>query len=133
MGKKSTAGMTLVEVLLAVAILGVCLLGLMQGLGSCMEVFRASSFVQQAANAMARGEAQFPIVVSSDPEEDLEVRGEEIEDADGWTFTRLCEEDADEDALYVVRTKVSRGRGGPGNEFETVRLLYLPGYGENGQ
>ena len=128
------SGMTLVEVLLAVAILGVCLLGLMQGMGACMAVFRSSAFVQQAANAMARAEAQFPLEVETDPEEDLEVAGEEIEDSDGWLFSRVCEADEDEDEIYVVRSKVARpgGRGGASeSEFETVRLLYLPGFGKD--
>ena len=127
---RARSGMTLVEVLLAVAILGICLTGLMQGMGACMEVFRSSAFVHQAHNALARAEALFPVEVKSDPEEDLAVDSEEIEDAPGWTYSRTCEEDDDEDSLYVLRSRVSRGRGGPGAELELVQLLYLPGYGD---
>ena len=119
------SGMTLVEVILAVFILGVCLLGIMQGMTACMETFRASSFVQQAANVLALGDEAHPAVVENDPVSDLEVAPDSSL-LDGWTWERSCEEDEDEDGLWLVRVKVSKGRGGPGNELEVVSLRYLP-------
>lgn len=118
-------GMTLVEVILAVSILGVCLLGIMQGMTACMEAFHASSFVQQAANVLALGDEAHPAVVENDPVSDLEVAPDSSL-LDGWTWERSCEEDEDEDGLWLVRVKVSKGRGGPGNELEVVSLRYLP-------
>ena len=129
-GIRGSRGMTLLEVLLAVAILGVCMAGIMRGIGACMEVYRSSAFVQRAIGALARAESEWPIIVQSDPEEDLAVSGADI--GDGWTFSRVCEPDDDEDALYVLRSTVTLGSGGPGAQFETVRLMYLPGYGEGG-
>lgn len=119
------SGMTLLEVLLAVFILGTCLLGIMQGMTACMETFRASAFVQQAVNVMALGEEAHPEVVENDPVSDLETPpdGSLLE---GWTWERHCEEDEDEDGLWLVRVKVVKGRGGPGNEMETCHLRYLP-------
>lgn len=118
-------GMTLVEVILAVSILGVCLLGIMQGMTACMEAFHAASFVQQAANVLALGDEAHPAVVENDPVSDLEVAPDSSL-LDGWTWERSCEEDEDEDGLWLVRVKVSKGRGGPGNELEVVSLRYLP-------
>ena len=64
------------------------------------------------------------MVVKTDPEEDLVVSADgNLED--GWTFERTVDEDEDEDGLYVVRTKVVKGRGGPGLEQEFVRLVYF--------
>ncbi len=121
---RSNSGMTLIEVLLATFILGICIVGLMQGLGACVEVFNASAFIHQAANVLNRGEAEYPMIVKTDPEEDLEVSADgNLED--GWTFERTVDEDEDEDGLYVVRTKVVKGRGGPGLEQEFVRLVYF--------
>lgn len=117
------SGMTLLEVLLAVMILGVCTAGLMQGLGSSAEVFRAAQFVRQAGNVLARGDAEHPATVNSDPVEDLEVPPD-AELLDGWTYERVCEEDEDEDGIYVVRTRVTCGGGGPGNEIEFVSFVY---------
>lgn len=121
---RSTSGMTLIEVLMATFILGICIVGLMQGLGACVEVFNASAFIHQAANVLNRGEAEYPMIVKTDPEEDLVVSADgNLEN--GWTFERMVDEDEDEDGLYVVRTKVVKGRGGPGLEQEFIRLVYF--------
>lgn len=124
------SGMTLLEVLLAVFILGTCLLGIMQGMAACMEVFHASVFVQQATNVLALGDEAHPAVVNDDPVSDLEVAPDSSL-LDGWTWERSCEEDEDEDGLWLIRIKVVKGRGGPGNELETVSLRYMPDMGDS--
>lgn len=118
------SGTTLIEVLLATVILGICILGLMQGLSACVEVFNASAFIHEAANVLSRGEAVHPMILESDPEEDYPVDADSSI-VDGWTFERTVDEDEDEDGLYVVRTKVVKGPGGPGMEQEFVRLIYF--------
>lgn len=125
------AGVTLVEVLLAVFILGVCLLGIMQGITACVGVFDASTFVKQASNVLARGDAEHPLVVTNDPEEDLAVAPDGSL-LDGWTYERECLEDEDEDGLYLVRTRVARGHGGEGNEKVYERLVWYSGAGTGG-
>ena len=122
------SGMTLVEVLLAVFILGTCLVGIMGGMTACMEVFRAAGVVRQASNVIARGDAEHPFFVKNDPVDDLEVSpdGSLLE---GWTYERECLEDEDEDGLYLVRTRVARGHGGEGNEKVYERLVWFSGAG----
>ena len=127
-GAPARAGVTLVEVLLAALILGVCLLGIMQGISACAGVFHASVFVRQASNVLARGEAEHPLVVNTDPVEDLAVSADGSL-LDGWTFERECLEDEDEDGLFLVRTKVVHGRGGAGNEKVYERLVWFSGAG----
>ena len=119
------AGLTLVEVMLAVFILAVCSIGLMQGMAASTSVFHAVHFIQQANNVLARGDAAHPMAINEDPVSDLEVPPDD-ELLDGWTYERVSEEDEDEDGLYLVRVKVVQGRGGPGNELEVVSLLYFP-------
>lgn len=120
------SGMTLVEVLLAVFVLGVCLVGIMEGMTACMEVFRAAGVVRQASNVIARGDAEHPFFVKNDPVDDLEVSpdGSLLE---GWTYERTVEEDEDEDGIYVVTVVARKGRGGPGSELAVKRLLHWPG------
>ena len=122
------SGMTLLEVLLAVAILGICLVGLMRGMTVGGAAFRESVFVRQSLNVLARGDAAHPLVVSNDPTEDLEVQPD-AELLEGWTYERECLEDEDEDGLFEVRTRVAQGPGGEGNERTFVRLLYVPDAG----
>lgn len=121
--KTRRGGMTLVEMILATAILAVCVLGLMHGFTAGFEIFRASAFIHEAANVLSRGEAVHPLYIATDPEEDLVVSSDS-DIMDGWVFERSVDEDEDEDGLYVVRTKVYKGRGGPGMEQEYVRLIY---------
>lgn len=121
---RSKSGMTLVEVMMATLILGVGIVALMQGIGACSEVFNASAFIHQAANVLSRGEVEYPLIIKDDPEEDLVVDADGNV-MDGWTFERSVEEDDDEDGLFVVRTKVVKGRGGTGMEMEVLRLVYF--------
>ena len=118
------AGMTLVEVLLAVFVLGVCLVGIMEGMARCMDVFHAAGVVRQAQNVLARGDAEHPLAVKNDPVEDLAVAADSSL-LDGWTYEREVEEDEDEDGLYLVTTTARRGRGGPGNRLVVARLIHF--------
>ena len=122
------SGMTLLEVLLAIVILGVCLVGLMQGMSGGVAVFHESVFVRQSLNVLARGDAAYPLTVSNDPTEDLAVSPDATL-YEGWTYERECLEDEDEDGLFEVRTRVAQGPGGEGNERTFVRLLYFPDAG----
>ena len=96
------SGMTLVEVLLAVVILGICMLGLMQGISASLEIFNASAYIHEAANVLARGDAEHPMIIESDPLVDLVVDPDSSLQ-EGWTYERTVEEDEDEDGLFVVR------------------------------
>ena len=125
-------GVTLVEVLLAVFILGTCLLGIMQGITACVGVFDASTFVKQASNVLARGDAEHPLVIQNDPVEDLAVAPDGSL-LDGWTYERECLEDEDEDGLFLVRTRVARGSGGEGSEKVYERLVWFSGSGSGGE
>ena len=120
--RESRSGMTLVEVILATVILGVCILGLMTGLSACLEVFRASSYIHEAENVFNMGESLHPSIVETDPVSDLEVSPDEV--IKGWTYERTVEEDEEEDGLYIVRTIVKKGRGGSGMQQEYTRLIY---------
>jgi len=122
------SGVTLVEVLLAVFILGICLVGIMQGLSACIAVFHASTFVKEASNVLARGDAEHPLIVENDPVEDLAVPADSSL-LDGWTYERECLEDEDEDGLFLVRTRVVQGHGGEGNERVFERLVWAPDAG----
>lgn len=123
---KSRSGMTLIEVILATVILSLCTFSLMGGIAASLEIFQASAFVQEAANVLNRGEAEYPMIIETDPEEDLPVSPDSGL-VEGWTFERTVDDYESDDGLYVVRTRVVKGDGGTGMEQEYVRLIY---YGE---
>lgn len=123
--KKS--GMTLIEVLFATVILGVCVFSLFQCLTMNLEAFRKTDFPQGVANVLALADAKYPFVIKSDPVEDLLVDPDSSL-LDGWTYERFCDEDAeeeeDEDDIYLVHIIVKQGAGGLGREAEFLKYIY---------
>ncbi len=116
-------GLTLIEVLMATVILGTALVGLMQGLTHCLAAFALSRRVEALQAVLGQGEIAHPMIVESDPPNDLRVDAD-ASLRDGFTFARECEENEEEDYLFLVRTKVAYGGGGPGNELVVVRYVY---------
>ena len=114
--------MTLIEVILAVVILGICLFGLMTGLTNCLQIFRASQFIHDAETAFNTGESMYPLVVETDPVTDLDVSPDEV--IKGWTYERSVEESENEDDLYTMTTTVKMGKGGPGKQQTYTRLIF---------
>jgi prepilin-type N-terminal cleavage/methylation domain-containing protein len=109
--RTTRAGLTLVEVLLATAILGVGLAVLLVGASRCMATIRAARNYQTAQWVLSQGEAVHFVVVSNDVKE-LDVPAD-TDLAEGFTFSRTVEADDDEDGLYEIRTRVTwsdRGR-----------------------
>ncbi|MBO7299201.1 MAG: prepilin-type N-terminal cleavage/methylation domain-containing protein, partial [Kiritimatiellae bacterium] len=121
------SGMTLIEVLFATVILGVCVFSLFQCLTMNLEAFRKTDFPQGVANVLALADAKYPFVIKSDPVEDLLVDPDSSL-LDGWTYERFCDEDAeeeeDEDDIYLVHIIVKQGAGGLGREAEFLKYIY---------
>lgn len=112
---KQNAGMTLVEVLLAVAILGMALVIMLTAISRCLAVLRVSDNFHKAMWALSMGEAEHPLLLAQDAEpQDLEVGRQ---DYDGIFFTRTVEDpdqdapDAEQRLLFVTTTLEWEGRG----------------------
>lgn len=125
---RKKGGMTLLEVLFATVILGICVFSLFQCLTMNLEAFRKTDFPQGVANVIALADAKYPFVIKTDPVEDLLV-DPDTSLLDGWTFERFCDEDAeeeeDEDGIYLVHIKVTQGSGGAGREAEFFKYIYF--------
>ena len=96
--------MTLIEVMLASAILALGLTMLLTAASRCLGVMRRSAEYQEAQWALRLAMLEHPIAFAEDIREQ-DVAGEEYE---GYVFTREIE-DEDEDGLYVVRHRVTWG------------------------
>ena len=109
------AGFTLIEILIATMILAFGLMTLMVSLGNCAAMMTLSKQFQEAQYVFSLGELKYPIVESSDVEEELPV-DPDTDLVEGYAFERTVDEkelDTNEtdDSLYVVRTRVSWGTG----------------------
>ncbi|MFO7871052.1 MAG: prepilin-type N-terminal cleavage/methylation domain-containing protein [Kiritimatiellia bacterium] len=117
---KPREGMTLVEMMLALAILGAALAWLLASTSSCLAVIKKSIRYQEAQWTFGVGELEH-VVGNLEEVEDMEVEPVEY---DGYTFSREVGEDSDEDNLYVVRTRVSWGEGEGKYIEEVARYMY---------
>ncbi len=128
--------MTLVEVLMATVILGICVFSLYQCLTMSLETFRQTDFPQGVANVIALADAKYPFVIKTDPVEDLLVDPDSSL-VEGWTYERFCDEDAedeeDEDGIYLVHIIVKQGNGGVGREAEFFKFVYFEEGASSGQ
>ncbi len=120
--RSENSGMTLIEVLLATAILGMGLTVLMISVSLCMNVYTISYRLQKIPWVLGRGEMEYPFYDAPDPVEDLSVSSDS-DLVDGFVFSREVEDDEDEDDLFVVRTVVSWGDTEEESE-EIVRYIY---------
>ncbi|MDA3798847.1 MAG: prepilin-type N-terminal cleavage/methylation domain-containing protein [Kiritimatiellae bacterium] len=110
-GVRSRAGLTLIEVLLAVIILSVSLTALLVASSRCIAVMTASKNYQSARWLLQLKQLEHPILYDTIEEiEDVAVPAET--DENGFTFERIVEDDDDEDDLYLVKSVVSWTRKG---------------------
>ena len=131
--KNRSAAFTLVEVLLAVVILGISLSALLAAASQAMGVIRKARNFEVARRLLAQVEAESPLRLKDAIEEGSEsgtFRGGPA----GWTWTRtiaavpspVADDDEFSDGLFLVTTTVSWSDSGRNSSEETVRYLYVP-------
>lgn len=128
-------GFSLIEVLIATAILAVGLLAIFSALSPALAIFSASKRLQGVQWVMALGELKHPVagfgeledlVVEED--DDLSIDDEKL--GEGYTFEReidektIEEDDKDyDDGIYVMRTRIAWGDGDDECE-EFIQLIW---------
>ncbi len=121
---RARTGFTLLEAVLALAILSISVFALAETTARCLAVIRLSRNYQTARSVMEQGEAMYPISATNLPE-DVAAGPEEL--VDGFVYQRFEGESLDEEEqLFSVRTRVSWSESGKASFEEVVRLLYFP-------
>ena len=121
-----TAGFTLLEVMLAVIILGGALAVLYRSIIVNVRMIDVSRERQEVVYVFSLGELEYPLRDIEDIEEDAVVDPDSSL-KEGYVFERTIDEKEDpeegveDDGLYVVRTTVTWGDGR--NTEEIVRYL----------
>ncbi len=124
--KTGTAGFTLLEVMLAVIILGGTLSVLYRSIIVNVRMIDVSHERQEVAYVFSLGELEYPLRDIEDIEEDAVVDPDSSL-KEGYVFERTVdekeepEEGVEDDGLYVVRTTVTWGDGR--NTEEIVRYM----------
>ncbi|MBN1268234.1 MAG: prepilin-type N-terminal cleavage/methylation domain-containing protein [Kiritimatiellae bacterium] len=121
------AGLTLIEVMLALAILGVGITVLVATASTCLSVARKARNYEEARRLLAHIELEFPLP-ALDIEEGSES-GSFPHPYSGYTWTREVElesEDEEEEGLYRITMTVSWSERGKAASESVVTYLYAP-------
>ncbi len=127
------AGLTLIEVMLALAIVAVGLTGIIAALSRCLSVIAQSRAYQTSRHLLARVEVEEPLLLKEKIEPGTE-RGSFSGDYYGYHWTRDIERvGRKEDGLYLVRTRVYWSERGKEAFDEVVTYFYAPEEKEGGE
>lgn len=100
------SGLTLIEVLLAIAILGIGLIVLVAAAGKCLSLARKAHNYETARELLARVQVESPIEAAEEIE-DVEDSGDFGSEFSGWTWKRELEKvGLEEQGLFKITTTV---------------------------
>lgn len=125
----SRAGLTLIEVLLAVALLSAGLVVLLLSTGRCLSVARRAQQYERARHLLDLVDVVAPLDLTNEAGT-VREGGFEPPFADCRWQREISEQEVEDDraeGLFEIRTRVSWSDGGTESFEETVRLVYAPG------
>ena len=114
---------TLVEAVVALAILSIGIFVIIEVTSRCLAVIRVSRNYQTARAVLDRGESDFPLQPTNTVSDNV-VQGTEY--APGYVFSRELDEVDGEKKLYQVTTRVTWSESGQASVEEVVSYLYFP-------
>jgi len=121
--------MTLIEVILAIVILGLALGTLIEASSRALAVVRQARNYEMARRMLGRVDAENPLRLKEEIEAGQETGGFEG-GPEGWSWTRTIEDlgEADEqkEGLFRLTTRVTWAQGERRSTEETVQMLYVP-------
>jgi prepilin-type N-terminal cleavage/methylation domain-containing protein len=129
-------GLTLVEVLLALVIIGAGVAALSAAVSRCLALVTAIRNYRQARYALEQAELRYPLMPGDTEIENLDIPETEI--MPGFVFSRACVNDAPDDpdrlrGLYLVRDRITWAGVGSNAAEEVLRFLYFTNALEQGQ
>ncbi len=121
--RRAGAAFTLVEAVLALAILSIGIFVLIECTTRCLAVIRTSRNYQTARLVLQQGELDHPLIWTNDVEQNT-VAGETY--PNGYTFSRTLTPLDGEDSQYLVATRVAWSETGRASFEEVISVLYSP-------
>ena len=126
-------GFTLVEAVLALAIMALSAFALMSAASRCVAVARTARNYQTAVSVLDKGELDHPLVLTNKVSDNIV---EPITDENGFTFARDIQPtnpgDKNEEDMFMARTTVSWSVKGKSSFEEVTTYLYSTNHEEGG-
>lgn len=123
------AGMTLIEVMLAVVILGMSLGALVEAASRALAVVRQARNYEMARRMLGRVDAENPLRLLDEIVAGTESGGFKGGPS-GWSWTRtlvdFSADDEQKEGLFQLSTRVSWSQGEGRGMEETVQMLFVP-------
>lgn len=116
-------GFTLIEAVISLAILGLTIAVMVDAASRCLAVIRISRNYHTARTVLEQGELEHPLAGSNDVQDNIVLP---VDYGNGFTYSRDLDQSADEEALYVVRSRVTWAEQGLHSFEEVVSYCYSP-------
>ena len=121
-GRGRVAGaFTLIEAVLAVAIMSICAFALMAAASRCLAVAGTSRNLHTVANVIDRGELEYPLQPTNEISDNVV---KPVTYDNGFTFERTVEPLGKEEDIFVVKTTVTWSSKGKHASESVETLLY---------
>ncbi|NLB59991.1 MAG: prepilin-type N-terminal cleavage/methylation domain-containing protein [Lentisphaerae bacterium] len=120
---RAARAFTLIEAVLALAILGISVFVLVECTARCLAVIRSARHYQTARQVLDQGELEYPLSWTNDLEHN---RVAAVTYPNGYTFARDLTAVDGEENLFVVVTRVGWSESGRASWEEVVSYLYSP-------
>ncbi|NLE66098.1 MAG: type II secretion system protein [Lentisphaerae bacterium] len=117
------SGFTLIEAVISLAILGLTIAVMVEATSRCLAVIRISRNYHAARTVLEQGELEHPLAESNSVPDNIVMP---VDYGNGFTYSRDLEQSADEEDLYVVRSRVTWAEKGRHSFEEVVSYCYCP-------
>ena len=119
--KTSCQGFSLIEAVLALAILSIGVFVLIEATAQCLAVIRVSRNYQIARNVLEQGELDYPLSWTNSIEDNTVAP---VEYPGGFTFSRNLDQVDGEENLFIVTRRVTWSETGQSSFEEVTSYLY---------
>ena len=119
--KTSCQGFSLIEAVLALAILSIGVFVLIEATSQCLAVVRVSKNYQTAREVLEQGELDYPLSWTNSIEDNTVAP---VEYPGGFTFSRNLDQVDGEEDLFIVTRRITWSETGQSSFEEVTSYLY---------
>jgi len=125
---RNNPAFTLIEAVVALAIMSVSAFALLTAASRCLAVARSAKNLHSAISVLDRGELEFPLKPTNEVMDNVV---DPVAYDEKYTFERSVDPFGEEKDLFLIRTKVSWSRKGKQASEQVETLLFSTNHAES--